>query len=140
MSDLTLWGLFGSALVSSTLLPGGSEAYLVWIVRSDAYPVWLPVGVATLGNTLGGVITWLMGYWVASRYPLRTLDKPEHLRAQRWVQRWGVTALLLSWLPVVGDPLCFLAGWLKLSWRASFCCILMGKAARYAVLGVALSG
>lgn len=140
MSDLTLWGLFASAFISSTLLPGGSEAYLIWVVTQGDYPLWQPIITATLGNTLGGVLTYAMGRWVAVRYPLRTLEKPEHLRAKRWVQRWGASALLLSWLPIVGDPLCFLAGWLKLSFRASLCCILIGKAVRYGVLGMAFTG
>lgn len=127
-------GLFLSALISSTLLPGGSEALLAWLVASGEYPLWLLLFVATVGNVLGSLITWGMGYWVAHRFPLRALDKPEHQRARRWIERYGALVLLLAWLPVVGDPLCFVAGWLRVNLLASLVAITLGKLLRYAVI------
>lgn len=126
-----LYGLFFSSLISSTLLPGGSEAYLAWLVADANISLWLLIGVATLGNTLGGAITFGMGRLVAMRYPLRVLDKPQHQRARRWVERMGSSVLLLSWLPVVGDPLCFVAGWLKLNVISGILFIALGKTVRY---------
>lgn len=136
MSDLLLnpLGLFLSALISSTLLPGGSEALLAWLVASDEHSLWLLLLMATVGNVLGSLITWGMGYWVAHRFPLRALDKPEHQRARHWIERYGALVLLLAWLPVVGDPLCFVAGWLRVNLFASLVAITLGKLLRYAVI------
>jgi membrane protein YqaA with SNARE-associated domain len=127
-------GLFLSALISSTLLPGGSEALLAWLVASDEHSLWLLLLMATVGNVLGSLITWGMGYWVAHRFPLRALDKPEHQRARHWIERYGALVLLLAWLPVVGDPLCFVAGWLRVNLFASLVAITLGKLLRYAVI------
>lgn len=129
--DSELYALFFSSLISSTLLPGGSEAYLAWLVSDAQTSLWLLIGVATLGNTLGGVLTFGMGRLVAMRYPFRVLDKPQHQRARGWVEQAGSSVLLLSWLPVVGDPLCFVAGWLKLNAITSILFIALGKAVRY---------
>ena len=136
MSDLLLnpLGLFLSALVSSTLLPGGSEALLAWLVASGEHSLWLLLLMATVGNVLGSLMTWGMGYWVAHRFPLRALDKPEHQRARHWIERYGALVLLLAWLPVVGDPLCFVAGWLRVNLFASLVAITLGKLLRYAVI------
>jgi len=127
-------GLFLSALISSTLLHGGSEALLAWLVASGEHPLWLLLLMATVGNVLGSLITWGMGYWVAHRFPLRALDKPEHQRARHWIERYGALVLLLAWLPVVGDPLCFVAGWLRVNLFASLVAITLGKLLRYAVI------
>ncbi|WP_372737653.1 YqaA family protein [Neptunomonas sp.] len=129
--EAELYSLFFSSLISSTLLPGGSEAYLAWLVTDAEISVWLLIGVATAGNTLGGVITFGMGWLVAMRYPLRLLAKEKHQRARRWVEKTGSSVLLLSWLPVVGDPLCFVAGWLKLNAVTGIVFIALGKAIRY---------
>ncbi len=129
--ETDLVGLFLSSLISSTLLPGGSEAYLAWLVADAEISLWLLIGVATLGNTLGGVITFGMGRLVAMRYPFELLNKQKHQRAKRWVEKAGSSVLLLSWLPVIGDPLCFVAGWLKLNLFAGIVFIALGKAVRY---------
>lgn len=127
-------GLFFSALISSTLLPGGSEVLLAWLVADAQYPLWLLWGSATAGNVLGSLLTWGMGYWIACRYPLKTLDKPQHQRARRWLERYGPLGLLLAWLPIIGDPLCLLAGWLRVGFIASVLMITLGKGLRYAVV------
>ncbi len=137
--DATLGGLFLSGLISSTLLPGGSEALFGWMLNEGEHAV-LPMFLAvTIGNTLGGIITFLMGVLVAKRYPLRALEKPEHLRAQRWIEKYGPFTLLLSWLPVVGDPLCFIAGWLRGHFWLAALMIMLGKAARYLALVLLIS-
>ncbi len=97
----------------------------------DHFQLWW---VASVGNTLGGMTSWVLGYWVASRYPAEGLVKASHQRSLFWLKRWGSPVLLLSWLPVVGDPLCVVAGWLRMNWLPSLLLILMGKAARYGVL------
>ncbi|WP_293267353.1 VTT domain-containing protein [Neptunomonas sp.] len=129
-----LWGLFLSSLVSSTLLPGGSEAYLAWLVSDGDISPWVLIGVATVGNTLGGVITYAMGRLVAIRYPFKLLDKGKYQRAKRWFDKVGCSILLLSWLPVVGDPLCFVAGWMRVNAFIGIICIALGKAVRYMLI------
>jgi len=132
-SELSLWGLFLSAFVSSTLLPGGSEAVLLLLAEQSGADKFVLLAVATLGNTLGGMSSWGLGRFIAWRFPLRQLaDKQQ--RAVARIRRWGSPALLLSWLPVIGDPLCLAAGWLRTYWLPSLLFIAAGKAARYAVL------
>ena len=132
--DTSLWSLFVSAILSSTLLPGGSEAVLVYLA-SDALqsPVTLLL-VAAVGNTLGGMTSWGIGRVIAYKYPARGLVKPAHQKALERLQRWGSPVLLLSWLPLLGDPLCVAAGWLRIHWLMSLLFIGVGKTARYAVL------
>ncbi len=129
------WALFASALISSTLLPGGSEALLVLQLKSALYPVWLLMLAAITGNVLGSMLTFAMGSWVARRYPLKALDKPGQQRALRWLQRFGPGSLLLAWLPLVGDPLCLVAGWLRFPLLLSLLLITIGKTLRYLLIG-----
>ena len=132
-SDWSLWGLFLSAFVSSTLLPGGSEAVLMLLAAEGAGDKTALLVVATLGNTLGGMSSWALGRIIAWRFPARRIAAKEQ-RAIARIRRWGSPALLLSWLPVVGDPLCLAAGWLRIHWLPSMLFIAAGKAGRYALL------
>jgi len=134
MEEYSLIGLFVSAFISSTLLPGGSEVVLLYLAtQSDESHglLWL---LATAGNSLGGLTSWILGWWLARRFPKRTLDEKKHERALRHIRRWGNPALLFSWLPIIGDPLCFVAGWLRMSFLYAVIFITIGKAARYGVL------
>lgn len=134
-----LWGLFFSSFISSTLLPGGSEVLLGYLLNQQLYSAELLVLIAGVGNTLGGVLTWAMGYWLQHRFQLTHLKKRQ-LQALAWLQKYGYPVLLFSWLPLIGDPLCLLSGWLKM--RFWVCCLLImtGKLLRYSLIatGVAL--
>ena len=130
------WTLFVSALISSTLLPGGSEALLAYQITQQPSAALELVLIATLGNGLGSLITFGMGWAIAHFFPLRALSKPMHQRAQAWLNRFGPWVLLLAWLPVIGDPLCLLAGWLKLNPTRALVAIFVGKFARFAVVGL----
>jgi len=131
---MSLWGLFASGFLSSTLLPGGSEVALLYLARTGETPSLTLLAVATLGNTLGGLTSWLLGWWLARRWPGEALVKPSQRRALAWLHRHGSPILLLSWLPVVGDPLCLAAGWLRVGLPAATLFIAAGKAGRYGVL------
>lgn len=132
--DASLWGLFLSGFISATLLPGGSEALFSWMIYQDNQPA-LPLFMAvTTGNALGGIVTFGMGWMLALRYPLKTLENPRHQQAKRWLEEWGPIALLLSWVPIIGDPLCFIAGWLRGNILLAALMITLGKAARYLAL------
>lgn len=132
--NIELVGLFVSAFLSATLLPGGSEALLAWLVSQGQQSLILLLLSATLGNVLGSMVTFAMGAWLKTRYPLKQLDKPNQQRARDWIERYGALALLLAWLPIVGDPLCFVAGWLGVNWRWSLLTITIGKSVRYCVI------
>ena len=129
-----LWSLFVSAFISSTLFPGGSEVLLLFLAtqtQQSHLAIW---GVASLGNTLGGMSTFLLGWWIARRFPHKTLDAEKHQRALLRVRKYGNPTLLFSWVPVIGDPLCLVAGWLKMPWLWALLFIAVGKVARYGVL------
>ncbi len=133
LNEHSLLSLFLSALISSTLLPGGSEALLAWQV-AQGNGFWLPVLVASAGNVAGSLITFLMGVWLRRRWPLHLLEQPSQQRAHRLLLRYGPLALLLAWLPLIGDPLCLVAGWLGLRLAPSAALIALGKLARYLVV------
>jgi membrane protein YqaA with SNARE-associated domain len=134
--DLGLWGLFASAFISSTIAPGGSEAVLAYMVAEGIIPVEKLIAVATVGNTLGALTTWWLGNITAKKYPADKVLSKKHQKSISSVQRWGRWSLLFSWLPVIGDGLCFAGGWLKLPFWTSSLMILLGKAIRYSVVGV----
>jgi len=133
-ASLGVIGLFASAFISSTLAPGGSEVVLAYLVDQAQTSSSVLLAVATIGNTLGAVTTWLLGLWAARRYPLDDLQNDRRHKAVQSLRRYGIPLLLLSWLPVVGDGFCFAAGWLRLSFTASLIAIALGKLVRYAAI------
>lgn len=126
-----LWGLFASSFIASTLLPGGSEVALAWLVNQGNFPLSLLLVIAITGNTLGGGLTFVMGWVIAQYYPAKLFNNKHQQRAQKWLIKHGPLVLLLSWLPLIGDPLCVVAGWLRLNPIYSLLYILLGKAVRY---------
>jgi membrane protein YqaA with SNARE-associated domain len=128
----TLLGLFASAFASATLLPGGSEAVLAIVVAHNPDIVLPAVGWATLGNTLGGLTSYAIG---------RVLPQPRATpRALGIARRFGVWALLLSWVPLIGDALCVASGWLRHNALAATAAIAIGKLARYLAVVAAVTG
>lgn len=125
--------MFVSAFLSSTLLPGSSEAVLLLLAGEGDGEKLLLLAVATLGNTLGGMSSWGVGRFIAWRFPVRPLNGKQQ-QAMLRIRRWGSPTLLLSWLPIIGDPLCLAAGWLRIHWLSSLLFIAAGKAGRYALL------
>jgi membrane protein YqaA with SNARE-associated domain len=131
MENLSLWGLFLSAFISSTIAPGGSEAVLAYMVSQKSFSLEQLIIIASVGNTLGALTTWGLGILAAKKYPPEALLSAEKQRSVQLVQKWGYWALLFSWLPVVGDGFCFAGGWLKLPLLLSCLAIFLGKTARY---------
>ena len=121
-----LGSVFLISLVSATLLPLGSEPAVFAVIKANPALFWPAMAVATLGNTIGGAIGYGIGYGAQKIW----LREREH-RWLGWLQRFGPKTLLLAWLPVVGDPLCTLAGWLKLPFWASVGYMALGKFLRY---------
>ena len=129
-SSLSLWGLFASAFLSATLLPGSSELLLAYLATHSSHPALLLIIVAATGNTLGGMTTYALGRFLAWRFPNKELRK-DHQTALERLRRWGSLTLLLSWVPVVGDPLCAAAGYLKINPLLTVVLLAVGKTARY---------
>jgi len=133
-TGLELGGLFISSFISSTIAPGGSEAVLAYMVATGYYPVELVVTVATIGNTLGAMTTWGLGVLAAKKVPVDTLLSENKQKALAVVRTKGIWTLFFTWLPVVGDALCFAGGWLRLPLLPACLAILIGKFGRYAVI------
>jgi membrane protein YqaA with SNARE-associated domain len=130
--------VFVVSLISATLLPLGSEPAVFGLIKLNPELFWPAVLVATAGNTIGGAITWWMGYGAERAYEHMSHGKPMQLRALRWLERFGAKACLLSWLPGVGDPLCAVAGWLRFPFWPCVVYMAIGKFARYVTMTVVL--
>ena len=131
LPEFGLTTVFIVAFISATLLPLGSEPAVLGLVKLNPQLFWPAVLVATAGNTLGAVVTYWMGYGAERAYEKLAHRKPPDARALRWLQRFGAKGCLLSWLPVVGDPLCAVAGWLKLPFWPCLGYMAIGKFGRY---------
>ena len=129
---------FVVAFVSATLLPMGSEPAVFGLVKLNPEMFWPAVLVATLGNTGGGALSWWMGLGAEKAYAAMSQRTRTQARALGWLQRFGPKACLLSWLPVVGDPLCAVAGWLRLPFWPCVAYMAVGKLARYVTMTAAL--
>lgn len=128
-----LWTLAVSAFTSATVLPGTSDIALTALLLRNPND-WLSIFlVASVANSLGGIVSYGLGYWLPKRH--RISDKAKCL-----FEKYGVWALLLSWMPVIGDLLPIGAGWLRLNVWLSAVMILLGKSIRYAVLTVLVLG
>ena len=125
--------VFVVSFISATLLPLGSEPAVFGLIKLNPDLFWPAIGVATVGNTLGGAVSWWMGLG-AHKAVDRARGMPTEVRTLRLLRRFGPKACLLSWLPVVGDPLCAVAGWLRLPFWA--CCgyMAIGKFLRYVLM------
>ena len=125
--------VFVVAFVSATLLPLGSEPAVFGLVELNPELFWPAIVVATAGNTLGGAVSWWMGLGAH-----KAVDKARHsrtdVRALHWLERLGPRACFFAWLPVIGDPLCAVAGWLKLPFWPCVAYMAVGKFFRYLVL------
>ncbi len=151
LPQVGLPAIFVVSLVSATLLPLGSEPAVFAYVQVAPHMFWPAIAVATAGNTIGGVISYATGVaahlaWDSLRHLEDT--RPEksrksvggrwHSLSINWFKRLGPAALLLSWLPIVGDPLCAVAGWLRLSFWPSVMYMAIGKCLRYIIMTAVL--
>lgn len=125
--------VFAVSFVSATLLPIGSEPAVFGYAKLHMDQYWIVIGVATLGNTLGG----MLDYWIGrgAKYAIAPQRQTRYLK---WFERLGPKALFFSFLPVVGDPLCAVAGWLRLPFWQSSAWMMGGKFVRYCLMTIAL--
>ena len=137
MTDLTAYsGLFIAALLAATLIPAQSESVLVGLVLSQHYAVWGLIAIATLGNTLGSVINWWLGRYLQHFQHKRwfPVSAAGLQRAQMHFQRYGLWSLLLSWVPIIGDPLTVVAGLLRVPFWVFLGLVTLAKGGRYLLL------
>lgn len=127
---MELLGLFVASFLAATLLPGGSEAVLLMLLAQSPELLYSLVFVASLGNTLGSLTSYGVGYLGRVKLAQAQFNS----RSAKLIERFGVWALLLSWLPLIGDLLCVLAGYFKLRFWPSVLLISLGKTARYSIL------
>lgn len=143
MTDLAVYGgLFLVAFAAVTIFPMQSEAGLVALIVTERYPVLALIAVATVGNVLGSTVNWLLGVGIERFrhkrwFPVgqRALDK-----AQGWYRRYGKWSLLLSWMPIIGDPITVVAGVLREPFPMFLLLVTIAKTLRYGVLAAATLG
>jgi membrane protein YqaA with SNARE-associated domain len=131
--------LFFSALLAATILPFSSEVFLYALLQGEegwTSTTLLTIAVATLGNVLGACINWWLGKELLRFRHKRWFyfDDRQIARAEAWFQRYGVWTLLLSWVPVVGDPLTLIAGFLRVRFALFLLLVATGKLARYVIV------
>lgn len=133
-------GLFIAAFAAATLLPAQSEVALVALLLQGLSP-WRLVAVASLGNVLGATVNWWLGRELARFGDRRWFPvKPAALeRARRWYTRWGRWTLLLSWVPIIGDPLTLAAGMLRERLPVFLALVGLAKTARYVVIALVVA-
>jgi membrane protein YqaA with SNARE-associated domain len=126
----SLYSLFISSFLAATLLPGGSEAVLFGVLKAYPETLWSALVIATVGNTLGGMVSFGMGWLLPQTQQLKHVEK---------LRRYGTPTLLFAWVPLIGDALCLAAGWLRLNWWQAALFMALGKFLRYMVIGVAIT-
>jgi len=129
-------GLFLSTLLAATIIPFSSEVLLGAMEASNTFNTLVLFGVASIGNTLGSVVNWTLGrfclHWQNRRwFPFKS-NNLEH--ASHWFNRYGKWSLLLAWVPIIGDPLTFVAGVLRVSFPFFLILVAISKASRYLII------
>jgi len=143
MADLAVYaGLFGVAFLAATLLPLQSESLLAGLLLAGHHPAIALVAIASLGNTAGSSLNWLLGRYVERFRGRRWFPVSDVAlgRAQSWYQRYGHWSLLLSWAPLIGDPLTVAAGVLREPFGRFVLLVAIAKTARYIVVALLVTG
>jgi len=126
--------LFFTALIAATLFPAGSEALLIYDI-TEGHSLVLLLFVATLGNSLGSLINYYLGLKGESYLEEKKYLKKEKIdKYKKFFDKYGGYTLLLSWLPLIGDPITFIAGVLKYDVKKFIPIVVIAKFGRYAVI------
>jgi len=142
MQHLTEYlALFGASLLSATVFPFQSEVILFGMLVAQHYQIWLLVFVASIGNIIGSCINWLLGRFIAHFegrwFPI---SRDRVAKAERWYHEYGRWSLLLSWMPIIGDPLTIVAGILREPFPVFLALVAVAKAARYVAVAAITLG
>ena len=132
MQCMSYFILFASSFLAATILPFYSEVVLFQLIRDGGSSIMLLL-LATLGNTLGAAVNWAMGrYLLHFQHKRWFYFKPDQMaKIQRWFQRYGLWSLLLAWAPVIGDPITFVAGVMRVPLPVFLVLTAVGKSMRY---------
>ena len=136
----SLWTLFLLSFAAATVVPVGSEWLLVLLV-ADGYSLPEVIGIATIGNYLGSCTTYVLGLLGSAFFITKVLRISESkvTKATAFYRKWGLWSLIFSWLPVLGDPLCLVAGVFKTHFIIFSIIVVSGKAVRYLIVALASS-
>ena len=128
--------LFITSLISATLFPLGSEALLIYDIK-EGYNLYLLLLFATIGNSLGSVINYFLGLKGEEYLIKKSLLKEEYIiKSKNYFDKYGAFSILFSWLPIVGDPITFVAGILKYDFKKFLILVIVAKFSRYLFLAL----
>lgn len=136
-SIIPLFTLFVSGFTSATLLPGSSEALFLLMLSQQTWETALLIIVVGTGNSLGGMTNWVLGYLIRNGLLKDKEDTNKEsvdrnrFQAEKWLQKYGSPVLFFSFLPIIGDPLCLVAGLVKIHWLKALLFLSLGKFVRY---------
>ncbi len=138
----SLISLFISAFIAATLFPAASETLLVALIIEDNLSVWLLVLFASTGNTIGSLVNWWLGGRVERFHdrPWFPIKPKALIRAKQHFHKYGEWSLLLSWMPIIGDPLTLVAGVLGMPWQRFILIVAAAKTGRYCVVAAMTLG
>jgi membrane protein YqaA with SNARE-associated domain len=139
MDPVAVGGLFLAAFLAATVIPAQSEALLVALLAQGRHAAWLLVGVASLGNVLGSIVNWWLGRGLEQFKGRRWFPVSEAAlaKAQARYARYGRWSLLLSWVPIIGDPITVVAGVMRERLWVFTLLVGLAKTLRYVVLAEA---
>jgi len=139
LSELGLWGLALSAFLAATILPLSSELVLSALLLAGENPLAVII-IATFGNVLGSIVNYLIGRWGADSILHRwfKLTQQQSDKAEQRFNRYGKWSLLFAWVPIIGDPLTFVAGMMKVNFGLFIFLVTLGKASRYWLISQAI--
>ncbi|WP_334187080.1 YqaA family protein [Noviherbaspirillum sp.] len=143
MEDWSAYGvLLSAAIAAATIVPAQSEAVLVGLLLAGKQSPWSLVLVASIGNIAGSCLNWLLGRYVERFRHRRWFPVKEKTleSAQAWYRRYGKWSLLLSWVPIIGDPITVAAGILREPFVVFLILVTIGKTSRYVVLAAITLG
>ena len=128
--------LFATSFLAATILPMSSEAVLLGLLAASKEPWWALIAVASVGNVLGSLANWGIGRGLSAMrtHPRFPVDSAKLARAEGWYRKWGCWSLLLSWVPIIGDPLTVIAGFLREPLPVFLLLVTIAKVGRYLVI------
>lgn len=130
--------LFFSAFISATLIPLGSEALLIYDIK-EGYNIYLLIFVATLGNSLGSVLNYYFGLKGEEYLVSKNLLKKKYIDiSKKYFDKYGAISILFAWLPIIGDPITFVAGILKYNFKKFLVLVVISKFSRYLFISLLL--
>lgn len=138
-STLSLFSLFISGFTSATLLPGSSEALFLLMLSQQHWETGLLILIVGTGNSLGGMTNWVLGVLIREgllkdKNKKKDNESKYRIKAEKWLNQYGSPVLFFSFLPIIGDPLCLVAGLAKIYWLKALLYISLGKFFRYFIL------